>query len=210
MPFRYSCFISYPDGQGDLMKRFVEELESALQSSLGPYLREGVYIDKNRLSAGYKYNEALAEAICQSVCMVVVYSPIYEASSYCRREFTAMQRLEEKRFRAMQSSVSAHCGLIIPILLRGKAEEFPSIIREHIHFCDFSRFTTASTKITRHRESVEKIEQIARYIFDLYERFRTSGSDPCSQCTSFRLPAEEEVPSWRTPVSPFPLREGIR
>ncbi|HKH46241.1 MAG TPA: toll/interleukin-1 receptor domain-containing protein [Thermoanaerobaculia bacterium] len=210
MPFQYSCFISYSDGQGDLMKRFIDELERALQSSLGPYLREGVYIDKKRLSAGYKYNEALAQAICQSVCMIVVYSPIYEKSSYCLREFTAMQRLEEKRFKAMESSISSQCGLIIPILFRGNAAELPPIIREHIHFCDFSRFTTASTKITRHRESVEKIEQIARYIYDLYERFGKSGSDPCSQCTSFRLPAETEVQPWRTPVSPFPMREGIR
>jgi hypothetical protein len=208
MPFQYSCFISYHHGQGDLMKRFIDELEETLQSSLEPYLREQVFIDQDRLLPGYRYNEALARAICQSVCMIVVYSPIYERSSYCLREFTAMQLLEARRFKAMEDSVSSQCGLIIPILFRGKAEDLPPRIRGHIHFCDFSKFTTASTKMTRHKEFVGKIEQIARYVYDLYENFQRHGVDPCSQCLSFRLPDETEVQPWRAPLLPFPMREG--
>ena len=217
MPFQYSCFISYRHGEGELLTRFIEELKKSLKSSLEPYLTEGIFID-DRLSAGYRYNEALARAICQSVCMIVVYAPIYERSSYCLREFTAMQLLEEERFKALEEQLKAKAlegafppefGLIIPILLRGKAEELPPRIRGHIHFCDFSKFTTASVEMTRHQEFVDKIEQIARYIYDVYESFQRAGWDPCSQCTSFRLPDEQKVQPWRTPVpAAFPLREG--
>jgi len=208
MPFQYSCFISYSHGEGELLTRFMDELKRALQSSLGPFLTEGVFLDEDRLKPGYLYNEALAKAICQSLCMIVVYAPIYERSTYCLREFTAMQRLEDERFRKLKDFLPAEYGLIIPILLRGKAEDLPEKIRKHRHFCDFSKFTTASTEMTRHPEFVDKIEQIALYIWELYQGFRSAGWDPCSQCTSFQLPDETKVQPWRAPIPPFPMREG--
>src|SRR5689334_16819835 len=100
MPFKYSCFISYRNGRNDLMRQFINDLEQALKAYIEPWLVEEVYIDRDRLLPGYEYNEALAHAICQSVCMIVVYSPTYQDSSYCLREYAAMERLEEKRRRA--------------------------------------------------------------------------------------------------------------
>jgi len=74
---KYGCFISYCHGQYDLTRRFVEQLVSALQSSLEPYFDSGncVFIDKDRLQPGYKFNEALGEAVCKSICMIVVCCP---------------------------------------------------------------------------------------------------------------------------------------
>lgn len=91
MPFKYACFISYPHGQYELMKSFIEQLKKALNNYLEPLLDEEVYIDVDRLEPGYHYNEALAKAICQSICMIVVYSPKYERHSYCLREYQAME-----------------------------------------------------------------------------------------------------------------------
>ena len=41
------------------MTRFIDELKEALESSIEPYLDEEVYIDKDRLKPGYKYNITL-------------------------------------------------------------------------------------------------------------------------------------------------------
>ncbi len=59
MAIENSCFISYCHGQHTLMRRFIDELREALNSSIEPYLDERVYVD-DRLVPGYRYNEELA------------------------------------------------------------------------------------------------------------------------------------------------------
>ena len=49
MPLRYSCFISYCHGEGELMRRFIEDLTTALKSYLDPFFDEQIYIDEKRL-----------------------------------------------------------------------------------------------------------------------------------------------------------------
>ncbi len=68
----YACFVSYCHGQYDLVKGFIDQLKTALKSELDALMDEELYIDEERLRPGYHYNEELARAICQSVCMVVV------------------------------------------------------------------------------------------------------------------------------------------
>ena len=94
----------------------------------------GVFIDTGRLQPGYKYNEMLAQAICQSVCMVVVYSPKYERHEYCVREYEAMVKLEGAR-RQLLGSAGMGQGFIIPVILRG-SDNIPQRIRDHVHYAE--------------------------------------------------------------------------
>jgi hypothetical protein len=64
MTLQYSCFVSYSYGQGDLMRMFIEQLATALESSIGPYLDQKVYVDDKRLMPGYNFDEVLFKAIC--------------------------------------------------------------------------------------------------------------------------------------------------
>ena len=64
MPFDYACFISHVHASEALMKEFIEDLFDALKSSLEPYKREAVFLDEARLRPGFRFNEALAEAMC--------------------------------------------------------------------------------------------------------------------------------------------------
>src|SRR5262245_6762046 len=130
MPFQYSCFISYCHGQHDLVRAFLDQFKAALKNELDTLLDEEIYVDEERLKPGYKYNEALAQAICQSACMVVIYSPRYERHDYCIREFRGMVRLEESRsklLKAILKEKAAGVGCIIPIILRG-ADAIPDWI----------------------------------------------------------------------------------
>ena len=119
MPIKYTCFISYPSAKGQMMKDFVDELKKALTDCIDPYLDEPVYIDREQLGAGDHYNEALARAICESLCMIVVYVPKYEHHEYRRCEYRAMEIIEEKRTQIRGKDRLANKGMIFPIILRG-------------------------------------------------------------------------------------------
>jgi hypothetical protein len=206
--FKHACFISYCHGQGELVKGFIEQLKTALKDYLEPYfeLDECVYIDEDRLAPGYKYNAALAKAICRSVVMIVVYMPKYWKHDYCCMEYTTMEQLEEKRMQLVGTSAAAERGMIIPILFRGKLDDVPERIRKNIHFCDFSKFTTATSDIRKNEEFVKKIEQIATYVHELATTYDDPVKNPCSMCDAFTFTSAPAPETTQPAVIPFPFR----
>lgn len=207
----YSCFISYCHGQNELTKAFVEELKKALKSCIEPYMKEEVYIDEERLIAGYNYNEELAQAICSSICMIVIYCPRYEKQSYCLREFEGMKIIEERRRALLGSKFPKSRGMIIPIVFRGKTEDLPPAIKSCKHYYDFSRFSLASIKINEYNDYIDNIDNIAQLIFEHCKMMQESGIDLCAHCETFQLPSEKEIQGWRNNVQKisvaFPGRE---
>src|SRR6185436_9660597 len=93
--------------------------KTALGAELEALMDEQIYVDEDRLKPGYKFNEKLASAICQSVCMIVVYSPRYAQHDYCVREFEGMELLEQRRHQLLGTAADQGKGFIIPIVLRG-------------------------------------------------------------------------------------------
>lgn len=187
------------------MKSFIEQLVKALEDYLDPYLDEEVYIDYKRLQPGYEYNEALASAICQSICMIVVYTPKYARHSYCLQEYAAMKEIEKERMELLAERADPGLRLIIPIILKGEIKELPSQIRECRHWCDFSKFTLANTNISSNPEFIEKIEKIAKCINKHYEAFHEVNV--FNECNKFKLPSKEKIQPWREePKMPLPFR----
>lgn len=208
MPFKYSCFISHCSSESSFMKTFIKQLKECLEDYLDLYLNEKVYIDESRLQPGCHYNEALASSICHSVCMIVIYTPKYKKHPYCLREYRAMECIEKKRIELLGENVKNldNMGMIIPIILRG---EIPPKIKDNVHYCDFSKYTTASPQIKKDPECVAKIEKIVNTIREHYEIFDELGLDPC-ECESFSLPLEDDIKTWEKksdrPSVPFPGR----
>lgn len=177
----------------------------------GTFFDQKVYIDESRLKGGYKFNEALSRAICQSLCMIVIYIPKYENHSYCLREYLAMERLEKKRFDLLENK-SVDMGMIIPIIFRDKMKDSSfgiiSKIKNEKHYCDFSKFSLSNMEINDYPDCIEKIDQIAQEIYSVYQLFEEWGGDPCCECNSFSLPCEDEAILWKNNYkSPFPGRE---
>lgn len=206
MPFKYSCFISYCGGESSFMRTFLEQLQKCLEDYLDLYLDEKVYLDKSRLEAGCYYNEELASSICRSVCMIIVYTPKYKKHPYCLREYEAMELIQKRRIKLLGKKAKDmnNMGMIIPIILRG---EIPKKIKDHVQYCDFSKFTTASPQIKDDPDCVAKIEAIAKTIYEHHELFDELGLDPC-ECESFTLPSEDVIEPWEKrldrPDIPFP------
>jgi hypothetical protein len=195
--FKYACFVSYCHGQFDLVKTFIDQLRSALESELETLLDEPVYIDEKRLQPGFQYTNELAAAICQSVCMLVVYFPRYASHDYCVREFEAMAQLEQSR-RALLGAGGLGQGFIIPVILRG-ADNVPKRIKDHLHYADFSKFTLATPRLASNPEYAEQIRNIAQVIYNNYRAFQAAGASPCVGCDTFSLPPAGAITEWHTP-----------
>jgi hypothetical protein len=190
------------------MRMFVEQLVEGFQSELGPYFtEEELYVDYERLQPGYKYNTALARSICRSVAMVVVYTPTYERSDYCLREYAAMQRLEQKRLAALAGTGADERGLVIPVVLRGRIENLPESITRHTHYADFRHFSTADKRLVRNHQYVDRIGELALYIHRLHVDLCAAGVEP-EECDEFTLPNEADAEGLGrgAPPSAAPLR----
>ncbi len=123
MPLKHACFISYRHGQYHLMKRFISDLDEALSSELEAYFppQAVIFKDTERLATGEYLDERIARAICESACLIAVYTPSYlhPEHPYCAREFRAMEQLEQRRFEAVSTKSDKSGSLIIPIVYRG-------------------------------------------------------------------------------------------
>jgi hypothetical protein len=212
MPFEYACFVSYrhPDAQGDLAERFIDDLSGALQSELGAWMNERIYVDRNRMRVGTLFNPALANALCKSVCMLVVYTPHYFDAEhpYCAREYRAMEKLEEARLARLPQQ-ERYGGLIIPIILRGE-KYLPSTIRDQRQYYSFERFSLYSRRIAYNPQLEPQLRKIAELIHS-YKNMLSPWSDEFTcNCHSFIFPTEEEVMPWlQTTISSttgFPFR----
>jgi hypothetical protein len=211
MLFHHGCFISYRRDQ-TIVQRFVKDLAQGLSFELAPLLDLGVFVDESAV-AQQPFDESMAGAICRSVCMIVVFTPTYfsQTNLYCAREFRAMEDVERRRLKAIDSS-ERHKGLIIPVVLRG-ADQMPRELKQR-NFLNFDRYMLGDNRIYRSPGFQKSLREIAEYIYDRYRLFEQHELNLDMECNDFRLPAEEEVRHWLTsmpavsPPSPFSTRSG--
>jgi hypothetical protein len=195
MSIRHACFISYRHRPTQDYKDTVDDLYRVLHNEVVYYLsNESPYLDTYRLQGGNFFNHALATALCESVCMVVLYIPPYfdERYSYCAREFKAMERLERERLNLLGLQFDKSNGLIIPIICRGW-DAFPQEIKNARHCYNFEPYLMEKSRISRHPKGVMELKQIAKYIYDRYKELKALNPDPCLGCQDFSFPEEAEV-----------------
>ena len=199
--FRYSCFISYSHGEEDLVRGFVEQFKAALKGELEPLVDRPLFIDEG-LRAGDLWERELAIALCESVCMVVIYSPVYERRPYCGREFEAMVQLEQRR-RQLLPINSPPLGLIIPVVLRG-FKQLPPRIAQQRQALDFSHFTLADEQMKRNPGFAPRIREVAERIQAHFLTLEALEAQACEDCGQFSLPPADQVQPWRGPsVTPW-------
>jgi len=210
MPLRYSCFISYRHGQGqiDIVKELVESLKTEL--SLWLELEElGVFLDEGRLKGGEFFNEKLARALCESVCLIVVFTPTYfsEWSTFCAREYKAMERLEKKRLPYLSKHRNEK-GLIIPIVYRGD-KDLPDSIRKKRQYYTVESFHISGRGNSDNPEYAKIIKEIGEYIRERCDDLRVVEDIICEPCDTFDFPEEDEISDWlKTMLPPKPSFPG--
>jgi hypothetical protein len=211
MPFKYSCFISYRHVQKEIVEKFVRDLHQALLNEIVPLTDMEVYVDWQRLEGGDFFNPTLAKALCESVCLVIVFTPTYFSNthSYCAREYKGMEMLEAQRLNLLGASADKEHGLIIPIVLRD-AEGLPLEIKDHRQYHDFTKFQLYQRSLAKSKQYAPRIESIARYIHRRYQALSALPGDPCANCETFTLPTDDDIKEWLTGMkvarAPFPGR----
>ncbi len=143
------------------------------------------------------YNEALASALCESACMVIVFTPIYFSvnHTYCAREYKAMEALEDERLKLLGNAMDKQNGLIIPVIFRG-AESLPTDLKNRRQFYCFDQFLLSDAKLSENPQYATKIKEMAQYIAGRFEALNSLPGDPCGLCKDFALPTEEGILSW--------------
>jgi TIR domain len=193
--FNYSCFISYSHGEEDLVRGFVEQFKAALRGELEVLIDRPAFIDED-IRVGDFWEARLATALCQTVCMVVIYTPVYERKPFCAREFEAMERLEQRR-RALIPG-APQLGLIIPVVLRG-FKQLPGRIGPR-QALDFSHFTLADRQMKKNPGFAPKIREVAERIHEHFQALEALEAQACEDCASFTLPPAEQLQPWRAPA----------
>ncbi|GGE64506.1 toll/interleukin-1 receptor domain-containing protein [Massilia psychrophila] len=200
MAIRYGCFFSYAHGRRDLMmNKFTTELAESLRCYLEPYFNDEdeLFIDREQLGGGDDIDHKIARAMCESVAMIMIYTPKYEAHLFTRREHAAMKLIEAER--STWYAMPSH--LIIPVILTHHPDHLPPQITSSM-YVDFSRFTMATTDMKSNLDFIPDIKKIATRIAQHYvcQKNHTPASHNCNQ---FVLPAV--TPEWREkPEVSFP------
>ena len=202
MAIRYGCFFSYAHGRHALMQHFKTTLADALRCYLEPYFdnEDELFVDVEQLGGGDDLDRKIARAMCESVCMILIYTPKYEAHAYTRREYAAMRRIEAER--AAWYPLPSH--LIIPVVMTRHPDQLPPQITESSFYVDFSRFTMATTDLKSNPEFLPDIDKMVRRIVAHYECLKKS-MPPGHDCNHFELP--DVPPPWRaTTDTTFPKK----
>lgn len=211
MPLQYSCFISYRHSQDDI----TQALASSLKTELSRWLDMEVFVDKGRLTGGDFFNNELAKALCESVCLIVVYTPTYfsRKNSYCAREYKAMETLEEQRLHTLGLPKNKQHGLIIPIIYRGD-KKLPENIKATRQYHLFESFQISGRDNLENPEYAEKIKEIAEYIEERCEELQIVADDICACCDTLSFPSEDDISDWLETMLPpkpkLPGREDIK
>lgn len=201
MAIRYGCFFSYAHGRYELMNKFKSALSDAIRCYLEPYFdnEDELFIDTEQLGGGDDIDRRIARAMCESAAMILIYTPKYEAHAYTRREYAAMQKLEQER--SAWYPMPSH--LIIPVIMTMHPGKLPPQISSSF-YVNFSHFTMATTDLKSNPEFLPDIQRIVDRIvthYQLQKKFTPVGHD----CNQFVLP--DVPPEWRDlPDLTFPKK----
>jgi hypothetical protein len=208
MSFQYACFVSYRHHeQSEIAEQFIDQLCTALRNELTLQMEEQLYVDRARMRIGTTFNEALAIALCRSVCMVMVYTPTYfsQQHPYCAREFKAMENIELARLAHLPEGDRRQHGLILPVVLRGK-DSLPAALRSHRHCYDFERFSLTSRRLASNRGFEAEVRQMAEVIVQRKRLLDAVGVNMTCDCDSFTFPSEDHVRPWLESIAPRALQ----
>lgn len=208
----HSCFISYrhPASKGSREEKLIGHVVKAVTDHVEMYTHDhAVYFDDKRLVPGYQYDEKLADAICRSACMVIVYWPAYLESDYCKKEIEAMLDIEEKRRQLLGTELHG-CRLFIPIILRGNLDELPEGVRKDCQYLDYkAQATKPDFNIGDDDKMSNELYRVAEYIKTLCDKMKNGSDALFGKCQQYIFPAPPPQANegiQPAPPQPFPGR----
>jgi len=202
------CFISFRHFGDKISDAFIQQFEECLTAELKPLIGKTPFIDHKRMHPGYSLNATIAQELCQSVCMVVIWTPQYfnEEHIWCATEFKAMQGLEAQRLLLLPKE-ERNKRLIIPVIYRG-SKYYPDDLSDTLYL-NFEKFTLHETEMIKNGFYANEIKNVAEYIHDRILAFKKISISPWGKCEDFILPNKEETLAFlqeKNTTQKFPFR----
>jgi hypothetical protein len=189
-----ACFVSYRHPDDPTAKKFVQTFVKVLKKHLQWNLPNArIFFDEQGVQVGDMFNDKLAVQLCRSASLVICYGPRHFDSEhpYCTLEYLGMRELEKRRREQMREYLETN-GLIFPVVFRG-FESLPAEIANNRHCIKFDDVITETDFKSRNR--LQKIDELARKIYERWEEMERSGVFINHDCSQFRFP-EGEVAAW--------------
>lgn len=207
MPFKYSCFISYRHSSNrSLQTKLVKSIHERLEDTLEQH-NQKVFLDDKSLQKGYNLNDSIADELCRSAFMVLIYTPHYFDENYpwCAREYRAMLQLEKERFQS-KYNFDRGFSFIIPIIC-SDGGPLQSNLQSNLYY-NWTTHLRKGTKFPKSNQFHQDIVELAEHISKHCEQL-DNLKDFCENCNNFTMPEVEETKKWiRTETGnyhqPFP------
>lgn len=192
--FQYACFISYR--RHPRTKAYVDRLASALKEELEMLLigeHNKVFRDNDYLRYGDDVEDEIAQAICKSVCLLIVYVPnTYEVDHpYCAREYAAMCELEKYRLQNLGQVLRPEVGPILTLPFRGEEGTMPAALANRGTY-EYGAFRDLSNEADLQHLPAKIATDIANWC-DLFAKKTMQPAD--GSCDGFPLPGADSEKS---------------
>ncbi|MCK6691572.1 MAG: toll/interleukin-1 receptor domain-containing protein [Thermoanaerobaculia bacterium] len=201
--FKYACFISYRNSKAETGENtvFAEQLYDAIRDRVDNVLYNDledpanhlVFLDKKVMGHGEFINTILGQAICKSICWVVIFTRGYlRGSLWCASELESMLKLEQTRFNTLQIANPVK-SFIIPILFRGDKADLPEALQNITFETKLAKFSLAYNRSTPLTNDAELEPEIAKLIDEIVHREKIIlDQSPleaglCKDCDTFAL-----------------------
>ena len=178
--FKYACFISYRNSKAEAGENtvFAEQLYEAIRDRVDSVLYNDledpdnhlVFLDKKVMGSGEFITTVLGQAICKSICWVVIFTRGYlRGSLWCASELESMLKLEQQRLNALRMANPLK-SFIIPILFRGDKSDLPEVLQNITFETKLARFSLAFNRTTPITNDAEMEPEIAKLIDEIVHR----------------------------------------
>jgi hypothetical protein len=196
--YEYHCFISYPRIKNNELMECAERVKESIEADLALSIAAPrVFLDQG-MTVGTDWEMRLRRALCKSLSMVALCSPIYyhPAHKWCGLEWTAMLGLETQRLQG------ADFHAIIPLIVRDPKNLPESVSR--IQFIDISRLTIAGRRYYNTQEFRKHIQEVTSRISQA--ALAIAGNRASTNCGQFQFPPTSVFDDYQPIIQSAPFR----
>lgn len=196
--YEYHCFISYPRIKNKELAECAERVKESIEADLALNINAPrVFLDQD-MAVGTDWETRLRRALCRSLSMVALCSPIYyhPAHKWCGLEWAAMNGLEDQRLPG------ADFHAIIPLIVRDP-KHLPDSVSK-IQYIDISRVTIAGRRYYNTQEFRTHIQEVTARI--IKAAMTIAGNQAVTNCGQFQFPPISAFDNYQPVIQSAPFR----
>jgi TIR domain len=168
----FKGFFSYTHRDAEVDPHIIEAFSSELEKRVDAKLvnaRFEIWRDKEKLQLGDYWDQRIGAAIDTSHIFIILLTPKWISSDYCRKEFEAFQKIEAARDSG---------GYIIPIYARDIERQAKFLeaeqkeLLDHLKRIQYQQIIPKQFARLSDNERIDLIEGIADPICDILDRLR--------------------------------------